>query len=342
MEARSTTPTIPCAVFGASGYSGVELIWLLHNHPDFDIRYGFSSGARTAEPVSQLYPQLADRLDLTLQPWHPDLLSEMADQVQVCFLALPHEASAELAPQLNDAGLTVFDLSGAFRLRDESIHESAYGFSRPQPQQAIPYGLAEWTELTGVEPLIAVPGCYPTAAALALLPVLPFITATCTPVINAVSGVSGAGRKAALHTSFCEVSLQAYGVGTHRHQPEIAQVLGRPVLFVPHLANFKRGILETIYVEVGDKVTAEQIQTAFTVAYAQRPFVRLRALPPAISDVCGTPFCDIHWQLHGRQLVLCVAIDNLLKGAAAQAVQLANQYYGLPATAGLNTTGGVI
>lgn len=342
MEARSTTPTIPCAVFGASGYSGVELIWLLHNHPDFDIRYGFSSGARTAEPVSQLYPQLADRLDLTLQPWHPDLLSEMADQVQVCFLALPHEASAELAPQLNDAGLTVFDLSGAFRLRDESIHESAYGFSRPQPQQAIPYGLAEWTELTGNEPLIAVPGCYPTTASLALLPVRGFLTEQCTPVINAVSGVSGAGRKAAAHTSFCEVSLQAYGIGSHRHQPEIVQAIGRPVLFVPHLGNFKRGILATIYVEVAEGVTAKDIESAFRNAYAHRPFIRLRSAPPAISDVVGTSFCDIHWQLHGRQLVLCVAIDNLLKGAAGQAVQLANQYYGLPPTAGLSVTGGVI
>ncbi|RUO69208.1 N-acetyl-gamma-glutamyl-phosphate reductase [Pseudidiomarina salinarum] len=342
MQARTTSSTIPCAVFGASGYSGVELIWLLHNHPDFDVRYSFSSSARTAEPVSQLYPQLTDRLDLILQPWHPDLLSELAGQVQVCFLALPHEISAELAPQLTAAGLTVFDLSGAFRLRDASIHQSAYGFALPLPDESIAYGLAEWTELSGTEALIAVPGCYPTAAALALLPVLPFISSTCTPVINAVSGVSGAGRKAAVHTSFCEVSLQAYGVGTHRHQPEIAQVLGRPVLFVPHLGNFKRGILETIYVELNDDVTAEQINTAFTDAYAHRPLIRMRACPPAISDVAGTPFCDIHWQRHGRQLVLCVAIDNLLKGAAAQAVQLANQYYGLPDTAGLNTIGGVI
>ncbi|MDX1706034.1 N-acetyl-gamma-glutamyl-phosphate reductase [Pseudidiomarina sp.] len=342
MQASPTTSKIPCAIFGASGYSGVELIWLLHNHPDFDVRYGFSSGARRAEPVSQLYPQLTDRIDLTLQPWHPDLLGEVAEQVQVCFLALPHEASAELAPKLTAAGLIVFDLSGAFRLRDETVHKSAYGFSRPQPDQSIPYGLAEWTTLAGTEALIAVPGCYPTAAALALLPVLPFITDACTPIVNAVSGVSGAGRKAAAHTSFCEVSLQAYGVGTHRHQPEIAQAIGRPVLFVPHLANFRRGILATIYVEVAGEITSAQIDDAFNEAYAQWPLVRLRAAPPAISDVAGTPFCDIHWQLHGRQLVLCVAIDNLLKGAAGQAVQLANQYFGLAPAAGLTKTGGVL
>ncbi|WP_246013943.1 N-acetyl-gamma-glutamyl-phosphate reductase [Pseudidiomarina gelatinasegens] len=334
--------TIPCAVFGASGYSGVELVWLLHNHPQFTLIHAFSSSAREeAEPIASLYPQLTGQLDVILQPWHSDLLSQLAQQVRVVFLALPHEASAQLAPQLIKAGLVVFDLSGAFRLNDNAVHEQAYGFKRaPDTPKHIPYGLAEWTQLQGSEQLIAVPGCYPTVAALALKPVMEFIQGT--PIVNAVSGVSGAGRKAAAHTSFCEVSLAAYAVAQHRHQPEIAQSIGSDVLFVPHLGNFKRGILATIYAQLATDVTEQMVEQALRTAYAAHPLVRLRQQPPAINDVVGTAFCDIHAVVHGQQLILCAAIDNLLKGAAAQAVQLANNYFKLPATLGLTSRGGVV
>lgn len=333
---------IRCAVFGASGYSGVELAWLLHNHPQFELTNIFSSGAREPECLTSLYPALAGRLELALEPWHDSLLNNLAARVQVAFLALPHEASAELAPQLIAAGLVVFDLSGAFRLHDTEVHEKTYGFSQPALAQVPPYGLAEWTQLTGDEPLIAVPGCYPTVASLALKPIMPLLASSCTPIINAVSGVSGAGRKAHAHTSFCEVSLQAYGVASHRHQPEISQAIGRPVVFVPHLGNFKRGILATIYVQLSAHVNAEQINNAYQQAYATKALVRLCAKPPAIAHVVGTPFCDIHWQQAGDQLIICAAIDNLLKGAAAQALQLANQYFGLPSTLGLGQTGAIV
>lgn len=333
---------LPCAVFGASGYSGVELAWLLHNHPQFHLSHIFSSSAREEESLASLYPALTGRLDLTLQPWHPSLLNQLAQQVRVVFLALPHEASAELAPLLINAGLVVFDLSGAFRLHDPAIHQQTYGFPQPTLAQAVPYGLAEWTQLHGHEPLIAVPGCYPTVASLALKPLLPLLTADCMPIVNAVSGVSGAGRKAHAHTSFCEVSLQAYGVASHRHQPEISQALGRPVLFVPHLGNFKRGILATIYVQLADHVAAEQIHSAYHAAYAEQPLVRLCTKPPSVAQVAGTPYCDIHWQQAGQQLIICAAIDNLLKGAAAQAVQLANQYFGFASAEGLGHTGGIV
>ena len=335
---------IPCAVFGASGYSGVELVWLLHNHPNFALSYAFSSGAREeAEPIADLYPQLAGQLNLSLQPWHLDLLEPLAQQVRVVFLALPHEASAELAPQLIAAGITVFDLSGAFRLKENDTHFAAYGFHRSENLPAtIPYGLAEWTQLNGDEPLVAVPGCYPTVAALSLKPVIPLASAQATPIVNAVSGVSGAGRKAAAHTSFCEVSLAAYGVGTHRHQPEISQAVGRDVLFVPHLGNFKRGILATIYLELATKVTQADVDAAFQQAYAREPLIRIKSRPPAIDDVVGTAFCDIYPSLHGQQLIICAAIDNLLKGAAAQALQLANSYFDLPQTTGLEQRGAVI
>lgn len=334
--------SIPCAVFGASGYSGVELAWLLHNHPLFSLKHAYSSSAREeAEPLAGLYPQIAGQLDIILQPWHPDLLPQLAQQVRVVFLALPHEASAELAPVLIKAGLVVFDLSGAFRLRDPQQHQQAYAFEQPDiGVDVIPYGLAEWTVLQGHEPLVAVPGCYPTAAALALKPLMHLVQGT--PLINAVSGVSGAGRKAAAHTSFCEVSLAAYGVATHRHQPEICQSVGRPVIFVPHLGNFKRGILTTIYAPLEAGTTQQDIDLALQRAYHAQPLVRLCQQPPAIQDVVGTAFCDIHAVVHNGHVILCVAIDNLLKGAAAQAVQLANMYFDMPASTGLSGRGGVI
>lgn len=339
----SKQETIQCAVFGASGYSGVELVWLLHNHPVFSLTYAFSSSAREkAEPISVLYPQLAGRCEQLLQPWHSDLLPQLAQQVRVVFLALPHEASAELAPQLIAAGLVVFDLSGAFRLGDPNRHLQAYGFAQPQLAQAVPYGLAEFTELKGNEPLVAVPGCYPTAAGLALRPLMPLLAPHSTPIVNAVSGVSGAGRKAALHTSFCEVSLQAYGVATHRHQPEMAQSIGRDVVFVPHLGNFKRGILATIYAELAEGVNEHTIADALEATYANHPLVRLVATPPKLQQVVGTPYCDIYFKVHGAQLILSVAIDNLLKGAAAQALQLANQYYGLTSATGLQPSPGAV
>jgi N-acetyl-gamma-glutamyl-phosphate reductase len=334
--------SIPCAVFGASGYSGVELVLLLHNHPHFSLEYAFSSSAREdAEPIASLYPQLAGQLDVILQPWHSDLLSQLAQQVRVVFLALPHEASAAIAPALINAGLVVFDLSGAFRLRDSSAHFQAYGFARPDDLPTeIPYGLAEWTTLIGTEQLIAVPGCYPTVSSLALKPVMSLIDGV--PMVNAVSGVSGAGRKAAGHTSFCEVSLAAYGVATHRHQPEIAQAIGRDVIFVPHLGNFKRGILATIYAPLKSGVSQAAVDKAFQQAYASEPLVRLCHQPPAIRDVVGTAFCDIHAVVHQNHLIICAAIDNLLKGAAAQAVQLANQYFDFAPALGLQQRGGVV
>lgn len=333
---------IQCAVLGASGYTGVELVWLLHNHPQFAVKFAFSSSAREAEPISTLYPQLSGRCELILQPWHSSLLPNLAQQVRVVFLALPHEASAELAPELIAAGLVVFDLSGAFRLGDPKQHLHAYGFSQPKLNAPVPYGLAEFTHLHGDEPLIAVPGCYPTAAALALRPVRHLLTANSVPIVNAISGVTGAGRKAQLHTSFCEVSLQAYGVAEHRHQPEMAQSMGRNVLFVPHLGNFKRGILATIYAEVQLGISAATIEDTLQACYTDHPLVRLVATPPKLQQVVGTPYCDIYCKLHGQQLIFSVAIDNLLKGAAAQAVQLANQYFRLPQTTGLLNSGAVV
>ena len=246
----------------------------------------------------------------------------------------------DLAPQFLAAGIKVFDLSGAFRVEQEGFYDDFYGFTHNQPEwlKKAVYGLAEWNEEAIAQAeLIAVPGCYPTASLSALKPLMAagFIKAGTTPIINAVSGVSGAGRKAAINTSFCEVSLNPYGVFKHRHQPEIAHHLGTKVIFQPHLGNFVRGILATIYVQLADGVTAEQVDAAYAAAYEGKPIVRLSSQWPSIAGVAGTPFCDLHWQLEDDQLIIGSAIDNLLKGASAQAMQCININYGFEQTCSL-------
>ncbi len=332
------TPLIRSAVLGAAGYSGVELCALLARNPFFELSYAYASAGRQPEPLSSLYPRFSQVLDIMVNPWTDAEISAIAGKVDVAFLALPHEASEEVAPKLLAAGIVVVDLSGAFRLKNPALYPQYYGYEHQQPallDKAV-YSLMEWLDAPLPE-LISVPGCYPTACSLALLPLLRagLVADDCIPVINATSGVSGAGRKAALNTSFCEVGLNAYGFFKHRHRPEIEQNLGRKVVFTPHLGNFKRGILATSVVTLKAGVSAEQVNAAFHHAYQAKPLVRLLARSPNVADVEGLPFCDIFWQQDGEQLVVVSAIDNLLKGAAAQAMQAANIKFGKPETAGL-------
>lgn len=235
----------------------------------------------------------------------------------------------------------VFDLSGAFRVNDSAFYEKYYGFTHQHPdllKKAV-YGLAEWSADKLKEAnLIAVPGCYPTAAQLSLKPLIDagLLDLNQWPVINATSGVSGAGRKAAISNSFCEVSLQPYGVFKHRHHPEITTHLGAEVIFTPHLGNFPRGILETITCRLKPGVTKDQVAEAFNQAYADKPLVRLYDKGvPALKNVVGLPFCDIGFAVQGEHLIVVAAEDNLLKGAAAQAVQCANIRFGFAETQSL-------
>jgi N-acetyl-gamma-glutamyl-phosphate reductase len=233
-------------------------------------------------------------------------------------------------------------LSGAFRLKDTDVFANFYGFEHQQAaclQKAV-YGLAEWySENIASASVVAVPGCYPTASLSALKPLAEnnLLDDTVRPVINAVSGVSGAGRKASLTTSFFEVSLQAYGVLGHRHTPEIEAYLGTPVIFTPHLGNFKRGILATVTVKVKQGVTSTQLEQAYTQAYADKPIVRLRESFPKIDDVANTPFVDLHWKLDETSgyAVVTAAIDNVMKGAASQAIQCLNIMTAQPVETGL-------
>lgn len=317
-------------IVGASGYAGAELATYLNRHPEVNLAtLAVSAQSEDAgKLLSDLYPQLKGRLDLTLHGMvDPQALAEQHD---IVFLATAHEVSHDLAPIFLNAGCTVFDLSGAYRVNDPEFYTRYYGFTHQHSDwlaKAV-YGLAEWqAEKIQAAQLIAVPGCYPTAAQLALKPLLDrqLLNTDFWPVINATSGVSGAGRKASLKTSLCEVSLQPYGIFTHRHQPEIAAHLGTPVIFTPHLGDFPRGISETITCQLKQSVSREEIAAIFHQAYDSQPLVRIYDEGvPALKAVVGLPFCDIGFAVEGQHLILVSVEDNLLKGAASQAVQCLN------------------
>ncbi|NNN45701.1 MULTISPECIES: N-acetyl-gamma-glutamyl-phosphate reductase [unclassified Vibrio] len=321
-------------IIGASGYTGAELALMVKKHPKLTLSglYVSANSVDAGKPISQLHGKLAGLLDMPVQPLVD--VAAVAKSCDVVFLATAHEVSHDLAPLFLEQGCQVFDLSGAYRVQDEGFYTQFYGFKHQHPTwlAKAAYGLAEWHAAAITESqLVAVAGCYPTACQLAIKPLLVagMVDPSQWPVINAVSGVSGAGRKATMTNSFCEVSLQPYGVFTHRHQPEIAVHLGCEVIFTPHLGNFKRGILATITMKLAQGVSEQQVAEAFIHAYQDKPAVRLhKTTLPRIQDVVFTPFCDVGWKVSGEHIVVVAAIDNLLKGASSQAMQCLNIHYG--------------
>jgi N-acetyl-gamma-glutamyl-phosphate reductase len=306
-------------VAGATGYAGLELLRRLARHPYADVKCAMASSASEAKRI----PSLARIWDAPVEPLNVDRLADDTDAV---FLALPDTLAAELAPGLAARGTRVFDLSGAFRLRDASLRQRFYPHSPIEPLD-VTYGLTERNRCAVAKAtLVACPGCYPTAAVLSLQPLVS--TGLLEPgiVIDAKSGVSGAGKTPTERTHFseCHGSLSAYGVFSHRHGAEIEQELGVPVTFVPHLVPLDRGILETIYARLKPGVDEASVAAALTKAYATSPFVRLTGKDlPEIKHVAHTNFCDIGWRVDrpGGQLVMVSCIDNLVKGAAGQALQ---------------------
>ncbi|MCS0405902.1 N-acetyl-gamma-glutamyl-phosphate reductase [Vibrio diabolicus] len=323
-------------IIGASGYTGAELALMVNKHPQLTLSglYVSANSVDAGKNIAQLHGKLAGIIDMPVSPLTDPL--QIAQESDVVFLATAHEVSHDLAPTFLEAGCQVFDLSGAFRVQSEGFYSTFYGFEHQHNNwlDKAAYGLAEWNqESIQTAPLVAVAGCYPTASQLAIKPLLEnaLVDTNQWPVINATSGVSGAGRKASMVNSFCEVSLQPYGVFTHRHQPEIAQHLGCDVIFTPHLGNFKRGILATITMKLASGVTEQQVAQAFEQAYLGKPAVRLKGDGiPRIQDVENTPFCDIGWKVQGEHIIVISAIDNLLKGASSQAMQCLNIHYGYP------------
>ena len=320
-------------IAGATGYSGQELVRLLARHPHVSLQTAMGSqktgGGRTLPALSGLWNGEVEPYDF-----------ERLVANEVVFLALPEDASADVAPQLIARGRRVFDLSGAFRLRGDADRARWYHAVTALPGGTA-YGMTERTReaLPGAR-LVACAGCYPTAAVLALAPLVTSGLVTGDIIIDAKSGVSGAGKAPSERTHFCEVdeSLSAYGVFAHRHAAEIEQELGVPVTFVPHLVPIDRGILETIYVRVPAGTTDADIAGVFATAYGRSPFVRLRGGDlPVIKHVAHTNFCDIGWKLDAAtgRLVIVSCLDNLLKGAAGQAVQNFNVAFGYDERVGL-------
>lgn len=323
-------------VVGASGYTGAELAHFLTRHPEIELAglYVSEGSLDKGKKLSALYGNLLGVVDLELQPLGTSGIEDACKDIDIVILATAHEVSHDLAPLFLAQDTVVFDLSGAFRVQSPGFYDKFYGFTHQHPEllEKAVYGLAEWNfDAVKNTDLIAVPGCYTTASLTALKPLAEagLIKENTKPTINATSGVSGAGRKASVVSSFCEVSLQPYGVFTHRHKPEIDQHLGLPVVFTPHLGSFKRGILASINVQLKAGVTAEQVNQAYQDAYADKPIVRLMdGTFPALKNVVGTPYCDLGWAVDGEDLVAFSAIDNLLKGASSQAMQCINLRFG--------------
>ncbi len=340
-------PAIDVCVVGAAGYSGAELVGLLLGHPSVRVVGLFGSERRAADGTppprfDSLVPRHRGETELRIEP--ASAAAILARRPAAVFLATPHEASWELAPALRREGVVVLDLSAGFRLRDPAAYAAHYGAAHPHPEllEEAVYGLPELhaRELAAA-PIIACPGCYPTSV---ILPVAPLrrsglLEERAPVIVDSASGVSGAGRSATLKSLFCEVSFQPYGVLSHRHAPEMSQECGAEIVITPHLMALDRGIVSTIHPAPRRGAAVADLRSCLEAAYADRPFVRI--LPsgewPSVAGVAQTNYCDIAIGADpsGRHAVIVSAIDNLLKGAAGQAVQAFNLRFGLDETAGL-------
>lgn len=341
---------VKAGIVGASGYSGEELVRILSAHPAVDL-VALTSRQFAGQPLASVYPRFARTRYGELEFISSEIPAILASGARVVFLALPHGVAAEFAEPLVAAGVRVLDLSADFRIKDPAAYEEFYGEKAHAPELAKEsvYGLPELyrTELCEAQ-LVACPGCYPTSI---ILPLHPLVKARlidpATIVVSSVSGVSGAGRTLKQDFLFaeCNESVRAYGVPKHRHLGEIEQELslaaGQPVTisFTPHLMPVTRGIHTTIYASLATDVQPARIESAWRAAYEEEPFVRLLAAPalPDTKHVTGTNFLDLAWRHDARtnRVVLLSAEDNLVKGAAGQAVQCLNVMCGWPETTGL-------
>lgn len=334
---------IRVAILGASGYSARELIRILLRHPHVEIT-ALTTRQTDARPVGEVHPSLAGRLDLRLEKLSA---SQVAERANCVFCCLPHGASAAAVAELLPRGKKVIDLSADYRLNDPAEYKKWYGVDHPDGARmaGTVYGLPElYRDRIKSASLVANPGCYPTSAILALAPLLKAGAISRDGIIvDSKSGVSGAGREPKPHLHFpeCNESVSVYGVGTHRHMPEIDQVLsdaaGGPVqvVFTPHLIPMDRGILTTCYAVPERDADEQSLLAALQAFYSAEPFVRVSAALPNTKHVSGTNYCDITVRRVRGRVIMISAIDNLVKGASGAAVQNFNLMYGLPETTAL-------
>ncbi|TVP98417.1 MAG: N-acetyl-gamma-glutamyl-phosphate reductase [Planctomycetaceae bacterium] len=338
--------TVRVGIIGATGYTALETFRLLARHPEVEVTLATSRG-EAGQPIASVHPSLAGRLGLEVTEFDAAVASQRCDLAMCC---LPHGAAAETVRQLIEAGVRVIDFSADFRLSDLDVYTRYYGIEHPWPERIgkTVYGLPEWyAESIATADLVANPGCYPTSAILPLGPLL--AAGLILPddiIVDSKSGISGAGRTPKLNFMYCEAaeSFSAYGVGNHRHQPEMADLLERftgqqaDLIFTPHLAPMDRGILSTIYVRPAPGVSLDATDRAIEAwreHYHETPFVRAVDHLPATKHVAHTNHVQLAIRRSGGRWVLIAAIDNLVKGASGAAVQNLNLMFGLEPTLGL-------
>lgn len=332
---------VKAAIIGANGYTGLMLMRLLGNHKDVEL-IAAASRSEQGNKISSLYPALSEAYK-GMEFCAPD--SSEILKADVCFTALPHAAAAEKAGFLADKGLRVVDLSADFRYDDLPLYESVYGVKHPRPElnKTAVYGLTEVNrKAIAAAQIVGNPGCYTTSAILPLYPLLKKgLVKPDGIIIDAKSGVSGAGRKGDVAYSFCETddNFKAYGVFTHRHTSEIEEKLGiaNKLIFTPHLLPVKRGILSTIYVDTVARTDEKSISDAYSV-YDNERFVSVTGGSlPQLNWVRGSNRCIIGYKLNAKtgKLIIVSVIDNLIKGASGQALQNMNVMFGLDEGEGL-------
>lgn len=337
------------SILGATGYAGAELLRLFYNHPQAEVVH-ITSESHTGEAIADIYPHLRGLYDLKLESLKD--IEAIGKDSDFIFIALPHGHAMAVGKKLRDLPVRIIDLGADYRFNDTAVYEEWYHVEHTDPDAPRVYGLAELFrhEIRGAK-IIGNAGCFTTASILALAPLAQqHLIDTHSVIVDAKSGVSGAGRSPKPGNHFPELydSFTAYKVATHRHTPEIEQALsdvsGEDVLinFTPHLVPMSRGILATCYANLKDGVTPELVDAAFTKMYAKEFFIRLlgRGAYPATKYVRGSNFCDIAWHIDPRthRVIVLSAIDNLVKGAAGQAIQNFNIAAGFDEKTGLDFT----
>ncbi|VEF48111.1 N-acetyl-gamma-glutamyl-phosphate reductase [Bacillus freudenreichii] len=336
-------------VIGATGYGGAELLRILQSHPQFKIESVYSS-SQQGKSIIEHYPHLTDVVPLTLEEIDPAAIAKKTD---IVFLATPSGISTEIAPALLKEGCTVIDLSGDFRLKNIHDYEKWYR-KTPASQEWVDKAVYAMPELNRSDikdtKFISNPGCYPTATLLGLAPLVQNgLIEESSIIIDAKSGVSGAGQTASFHTIYNELNenFKIYKVNAHQHIPEIEQMLSRwgyesPISFNTHLVPMTRGIMATIYASLKSNVGQEELNNVYNEFYKEEPFIRVRKNGnfPATKEVYGSNYCDMGIGVDTRtgRVTIVSVIDNLMKGAAGQAVQNANILCGFDETAGLHFT----
>jgi len=330
------------AILGATGYTAVELIKILLRHPHAEITA--LTSREDTRPVCQVHPSLTGKIDLPLESLTPQAIAQRAKCVFCC---LPHTASAKVVPEILKNGTKVIDLGADYRLNSAEVFETWYGEKHPDSARLgkVPYGIPElYREKIVHADLVANPGCYPTSV---ILPLVPLLQADWIEpadiIIDSKSGVSGAGRQPRLNTLYpeCNESISAYGIGTHRHLPEMEQILSErsgkavQVIFTPHLTPMDRGILSVIYAKPAKPTGQEALLSVLRDYYRDEPFVQVVEHLPATKDVSGTNYCHITVRVSGGRVIVLSVIDNLLKGASGVAVQNFNLMFGYAETTAL-------